>query len=78
VLFSLLASAGALTVGIAAMTVGIGGDAKAVPVKPAVTAWKWIGGFTALLGAAMIMINVSKISKFSEMASVSTTPTAQP
>lgn len=79
VLFSLLASAGALTVGIAAMTVGIGGDPKAVPAKPAASAWKWIGGFTAALGALMIVINVSKISKFTEMAALPvTTPTSQP
>jgi hypothetical protein len=67
VLFSLLTAVGAMTVGIAAMTVGIGGDPKAMPpVKPSQT-WKWIGGVTAALGALMIISNVSKISKASEM-----------
>jgi hypothetical protein len=67
VLFSLLTAVGAMTVGIAAMTVGIGGDSKASPpVKPSPT-WKWIGGITAALGAVMILSNVSKISKASEM-----------
>lgn len=78
VLFSLISSTGALIVGIAAMTVGIGGDPKAVPAKPAVSAWKVVGGVTAALGAAMILINVAKISRFTELAPVSTTPTAQP
>ena len=67
VLFSLLTAIGAMTVGIAAMTVGIGGDPKAVPAKPASPTWKWIGGVTAALGALMIISNVSKISKASEM-----------
>lgn len=67
VLFSLLTAVGAMTVGIAAVTVGIGGDSKASPpVKPSPT-WKWIGGITAALGAVMILANVSKISKASEM-----------
>lgn len=79
VLFSLLAGAGAMVVGLAAMTVGIGGDPKAVPAKPSSASWKWVGGFTALAGVLTILINVSKISRFTEMAALpSTTPTSQP
>lgn len=69
VLFSLLTAVGAMTVGIAAMTVGVGGNPKAVPPTGASGTWKWIGGITAALGALMILSNVSKISKASEMVS---------
>lgn len=73
VAFSLIAAVGAMTIGIAAMTVGIGGDSKASPpVKPSQT-WKWIGGITAALGALMILGNVSKISRASEMVVPTTT-----
>lgn len=67
VLFSLLTAVGAMTVGIAAMTVGVGGNPRAVPPTGASGTWKWIGGITAALGALMILSNVSKISKASEM-----------
>jgi len=67
VLFSLLTAVGAMTVGIAAMTVGVGGNPKAMPPTGASGTWKWIGGITAALGALMILSNVSKISKASEM-----------
>ena len=67
VLFSLLTAVGAMTVGIAAMTVGVGGNPKAIPPTGASGTWKWIGGITAALGALMILSNVSKISKASEM-----------
>lgn len=67
VLFSLLTAVGAMTVGIAAMTVGVGGNPKAIPPTGASGTWKWIGGITAALGALMIISNVSKISKASEM-----------
>jgi hypothetical protein len=56
-----------MTVGIAAMTVGVGGNPKAMPPTGASGTWKWIGGITAALGALMILSNVSKISKASEM-----------
>ena len=67
VLFSLLTAVGAMTVGIAAMTVGVGGNPTAMPPTGASGTWKWIGGITAALGALMILSNVSKISKASEM-----------
>jgi len=78
VLFSLLTGVGAMTVGIAAMTVGVGADPKASPpVKPSHT-WKWIGGITAALGAFMILINVAKISKFSETLPTDSTASRVP
>lgn len=67
VLFSLLTAVGAMTVGIAAMTVGVGGNPKAIPPTGSSGTWKWIGGITAALGALAILSNVSKISKASEM-----------
>lgn len=76
VLFSLLTAVGAMTVGIAAMTVGIGsGEGPARTVSPT---WRWIGGITAALGTLMIIGNVAKISKATEMVPASTTATAQP
>lgn len=88
VLFSLLTGAGALTIGLVAMTVGIGSSTTTETKEGTVTVektvfkrsgtWQWLGGFTALLGIATILFNVSKVSRFTEMATVSTTPTAQP
>jgi hypothetical protein len=80
VLFSLLTAIGAMTVGIAAMTIGIGGEKAAVPGgpgKPVSSNWKWIGGITAGLGVLMILSNVSKISKVSEVV-VPTTAAQRP
>lgn len=72
VLFSILTAVGAMTVGIAAMTVGVGGNIKAMPPTGASNTWKWIGGITAALGALVILSNVSKISKASEMVPAAT------
>lgn len=75
VLFSMFTAVGAMTVGIAAMTIGIGGEKSAVPGqgKPPSKTWRVIGGFTAGLGALMILLNVSKISAASEVIVPTTT-----
>jgi len=78
VLFSMLTGVGAMTVGIAAMTVGVGGNPRSSPPTGPSGTWKWIGGITAALGVLMILSNVSKISRASEMVVATTTPTAQP
>lgn len=78
VLFSMLTGVGAMTVGIAAMTVGVGGNPRAQPPTGPSGTWKWIGGITAALGVLMILSNVSKISRASEMVVATTSPTAQP
>jgi hypothetical protein len=79
VLFSMITAIGAMTVGVAAMTIGIGGERSAIPGqgKPPSANWRWIGGITAGLGALMILSNVSKISKVSEVVVPVTSPTAQ-
>lgn len=78
VLFSILTAVGAMTVGIAAMTVGVGGNPRSMPPTGSSNTWKWIGGITAALGAIVILSNVSKISKASEMVQVPTATVQMP
>lgn len=60
VLFSLVTGVGALVTGIAVATM-VGADKD----KPRPT-WKWIGGIVTALGILTILVDVGKISQFSE------------